>query len=189
MVQSGAATKFVPILTSMKPHTLWTINESSFQLFLSLSNPIHLSRFWKEIWSNYFSRICLLLRTILAWTISLCQAWFLTFCLINCSQTQFAAIILALLVFFNAIFCLTDFLSDPFDFSSSKAGWTGSAQRALKALRALQISKYAISINCLEDLYLWCEGRPPRRGWPPPHSPPSLTSPPPNPHPCTSFRP
>ena len=40
----------------------------------------------------------------------------------NCSQTKFVAIILVLLVFFNAIFRLTDFSSDAFDFSSSKTG-------------------------------------------------------------------
>ena len=39
----------------------------------------------------------------------------------NCSQTKFAAIRLDLTAFY-AIFCLTDFLSDPFDFSSSKTG-------------------------------------------------------------------
>ena len=38
----------------------------------------------------------------------------------NCSQTKFVAIILVLLVFFYAIFRLTDFSSDAFDFSSSK---------------------------------------------------------------------
>ena len=37
----------------------------------------------------------------------------------NYSQTKFVAIILVLLVF-NAIFRLTDFSSDPFDFSSLK---------------------------------------------------------------------
>ena len=40
----------------------------------------------------------------------------------NCSQTKFVAIILVLLVFFYAIFRLTDFSSDVFDFSSSKTG-------------------------------------------------------------------
>ena len=39
----------------------------------------------------------------------------------NCSQTKFAAIILVLLVFY-AIFRLTDFSSDAFDFSSLKTG-------------------------------------------------------------------
>ena len=34
----------------------------------------------------------------------------------NCSQTKFVAIILVLPVFFNAIFRLTDFSSDAFDF-------------------------------------------------------------------------
>ena len=38
----------------------------------------------------------------------------------NCSETKFVAIILVLSVFFNAIFRLTDFSSDAFDFSSSK---------------------------------------------------------------------
>ena len=41
-------------------------------------------------------------------------------CLINFSQTKFVAIILLLLVFLNAIFRLTDFSSDPFDFLSLK---------------------------------------------------------------------
>ena len=40
----------------------------------------------------------------------------------NYSQTKFVAIILVLSVFFNAIFRLTDFSSDAFDFSSSKTG-------------------------------------------------------------------
>ena len=39
----------------------------------------------------------------------------------DCSQTKFVAIILVLLVFF-AIFRLTNFSSDAFDFSSSKTG-------------------------------------------------------------------
>ena len=42
--------------------------------------------------------------------------------LINCSQTKFVAIILVLSVFFYAIFRLTNFSSDAFDFSSSKTG-------------------------------------------------------------------
>ena len=42
--------------------------------------------------------------------------------LFNCSQTKFVAIILVLSVFFYAIFRLTDFSSDNFDFSSSKTG-------------------------------------------------------------------
>ena len=42
--------------------------------------------------------------------------------MINCSQTKFVAIILVLSVFFYAIFCLTNFSSDAFDFSSSKTG-------------------------------------------------------------------
>ena len=46
----------------------------------------------------------------------------LTSKMINCSQTKFVAIILVLLVFFYAIFRLTDFSSDAFDFSSSKTG-------------------------------------------------------------------
>ena len=41
---------------------------------------------------------------------------------INCSQTKFVAIILVLSVFFYAIFRLTNFSSDAFDFSSSKTG-------------------------------------------------------------------
>ena len=41
--------------------------------------------------------------------------------LINSSQTKFVAIILVLWSFY-AIFRLTDFLSDPFDFSFSKTG-------------------------------------------------------------------
>ena len=44
------------------------------------------------------------------------------FWVFNCSQTKFVAIILVLLVFFYAIFRLTDFSSDAFDFSSSKTG-------------------------------------------------------------------
>ena len=54
-------------------------------------------------------------------------------------------------VFFNAIFRLTDFAFDTFDFSYSKTGKTGSAQWALSVLRAFQL--------CFRDLYLWCEGR------------------------------
>ena len=42
--------------------------------------------------------------------------------LFNCSQTKFVAIILVLSVFFYAIFRLTYFSSDAFDFSSSKKG-------------------------------------------------------------------
>ena len=42
--------------------------------------------------------------------------------IINCSQTKFVAIILVLSVFFYAIFRLTNFSSDAFDFSSSKTG-------------------------------------------------------------------
>ena len=49
--------------------------------------------------------------------------------IINCCQMRFVLIILVLLSS-NAIFRVTNFLSDPFDFSSSKAGSTGSAQRA-----------------------------------------------------------
>ena len=45
---------------------------------------------------------------------------------INCSQTKVVAIILALAVVFNAIFRLTDFPSDPFDFSCSTTGYRGS---------------------------------------------------------------
>ena len=52
---------------------------------------------------------------------------------------KFVAIILVLSVFFNAIFRLTDFSSDSFDFSSSKTGYTGSAQWALSAVRAFQL--------------------------------------------------
>ena len=74
----------------------------------------------------------------------------------NCSQTKFVAIILVMSVFFNAIFRLPDFSSDAFDFSSSKTGQTGSAQRALSALRAFQL---CFSSSCFGDLYLWCEGR------------------------------
>ena len=40
----------------------------------------------------------------------------------NCSQTKFVSIVLVLSVFFYAIFCLTIFSSDAFDFSSSKTG-------------------------------------------------------------------
>ena len=40
----------------------------------------------------------------------------------NCSQTKFKAIILVLSVFLNAIFLLTNFSSDAFDFPSSKTG-------------------------------------------------------------------
>ena len=40
----------------------------------------------------------------------------------NCSQTKFVAIILVLLVLFYAVFRLTDFSPDPFDFSSLKTG-------------------------------------------------------------------
>ena len=40
----------------------------------------------------------------------------------NCFQTKFVAIILDLSVFFSAIFRLTDFSSDAFDFSFSKTG-------------------------------------------------------------------
>ena len=48
---------------------------------------------------------------------------FKVFCnVINCSQTKFVAIILVLSVFFYAIFRLTNFSSDAFDFSSSKTG-------------------------------------------------------------------
>ena len=36
--------------------------------------------------------------------------------------SKFVAPILVLLVFFNAVFCLTDVSSDPFDFLSSKTG-------------------------------------------------------------------
>ena len=40
--------------------------------------------------------------------------------IINCSQTKFVAILLVLLVFFYAIFRLTDFSSDAFDFRPQK---------------------------------------------------------------------
>ena len=70
----------------------------------------------------------------------------------NCSQTKFVAIILVLSVFFSAIFRLTDFSSDAaFEFLSSK---TGSAHRALSALRAFQL---CFNSNCFGDL--WCEER------------------------------
>ena len=42
--------------------------------------------------------------------------------IINFSQTKFVAIILVLSVFLYAIFRLTDFSSDAFDFSLSKTG-------------------------------------------------------------------
>ena len=127
----------------------------------------------------------------------MCGVYFPTM-IFNCSQTKFVAIILVLSVFFYAIFCLTDFSSDAFDFSSSKTGWTGSAQRALSALRAFQL---CFSSNCFGDLYLWCEGRflkvedtpsvdppycptrPPTRCFPPPQCCPPISpwcnSPPP----------
>ena len=38
----------------------------------------------------------------------------------NCSQTKSVAIILVLSSYFHAIFCLTNFSSDAFDFSTSK---------------------------------------------------------------------
>ena len=67
---------------------------------------------------------------------SLTKPWLAT----DEDKTKFVAIILVLSVFFfNAIFRLTDFSSDAFDFSSSKTGSTGSAQRALSALRAFQL--------------------------------------------------
>ena len=47
----------------------------------------------------------------------------------NCSQLKFVAIISTVALF------LFDFLSDPFDFSSLKTGWTGSARRALSFIR------------------------------------------------------
>ena len=78
------------------------------------------------------------------------------FTLVNCYQTKFVAIILVLSVFFYAIFRLTDFASDAFDFSSSKMGWTCSAQRALRAHRAFRLW---FSWNGFGDLYLWREGR------------------------------
>ena len=40
----------------------------------------------------------------------------------NCCEAKFVAIILVLLVFFNAIFRFFDFSSDAFDFPSSKTG-------------------------------------------------------------------
>ena len=43
---------------------------------------------------------------------------------------------------FYAIFRLTDFSSDPFDFLSEK-----------------QDKQAALSSTCFGDLYLWCEGR------------------------------
>ena len=49
------------------------------------------------------------------------QTFYILQILFNCSQAKFMAIILVLLVFF-AIFRLTDFLSDSFDFLSSKTG-------------------------------------------------------------------
>ena len=95
----------------------------------------------------------------------------------NYSQKKFVAIILVLSVLFYAIFRLTDFSSDAFDFSSSKTGQTGSAQRALSFLRAFQL--LCFSSNCFGYLYLWCEGRflevedtptvePPPPNWPSP---------------------
>ena len=38
----------------------------------------------------------------------------------NCSQTNFVVILLVMSVFFYAIFCVTDFSSEAFHFSSSK---------------------------------------------------------------------
>ena len=58
----------------------------------------------------------------------------------------------------------TNFLSDPFDFSSSKTGITGSAQ-------------YAIHRKCFGDLNLWCEGGFLKVEDPPP--PPPTVHPPP----------
>ena len=73
---------------------------------------------------------------------------------INCSQTQFLAIILVLSFFsFYVIFRLTEISSDAFDFLSSKTGSTGNAQRALNALRAFQL---CFGSNCFGDLCLWC---------------------------------
>ena len=96
---------------------------------------------------------------------------------INCSQTKFVPIILNLSVFFNAIFRLTDFSFDTFDFSYSKTGKTGSAQWALSVLRAFQL--------CFRDLYLCCEGRflevedTPNFAPPPPPPPRNALLPPP----------
>ena len=59
-------------------------------------------------------------------------------------------------LFFNAIFRLTDFSSDAFDFSSSKTGSTVSAQQALSSHRAFRL---CFSSNCFGDLYLWLEGQ------------------------------
>ena len=98
----------------------------------------------------------------------------------NCSQTKFVEIILVLSVFFKAIFRLTNFSSDDFDFSSPKTGQTGSAQQALSALRAFQL---CFSSNCFGDLYLWCEGRFLEiEDTPPPLFTPPLLTPPPSPH-------
>ena len=115
-------------------------------------------------------------------------------CLFNCPQAKFIAIILVMSVVFYAIFCLTDFWSDAFDFLSKLLTFRS-------ALRAFQLCFSSYSFG---DLYLWCEGRkrgwihshcwphpattasiPPPRCWPPPplplHQPPG--EPPPRPGP------
>ena len=85
---------------------------------------------------------------------------------------------------FNAIFRLTDFSSDPFDFSSSKNGEAGSAQQALSALRAFQLTSLQVCDSqkpfCRLILMVWWAVL---RGWLPPHKTlpphqPPLTSPP-----------
>ena len=47
---------------------------------------------------------------------------------------------------FDAVFRLTDISSDPFLLSVSKARETGSAQRALSALRAFQITSLRLHV-------------------------------------------
>ena len=54
---------------------------------------------------------------------------------------------------FYAIFCLTDFSSDPFDFSSSETGQRGSAHGALSFLRAHQLNSLQVCDS--QKLFCW----------------------------------
>ena len=63
--------------------------------------------------------------------------------LLNCSLTKFVAVLLVLSVFY-AIFRLIDISSDPFDVSSTKTGSTGSAQGALRFLRAFELTSFKV---------------------------------------------
>ena len=78
--------------------------------------------------------------------------------LFNCSQTKFVAIILVVSVVFKCdFFAWPIFRPTLLAFRPPTTGWTGSAQRALRALRAFHL---CFSSNCFVGLTYGVKGGP-----------------------------